>query len=149
LLRTYAAYPRTGLVALRGLSARQENRIAMVVAIGGASCTALSQALMSCIQKPTTALMRRGSTAKRPSPDSPPRSLAKTSGPWRKLAEMNGSRFDCFNERLWPHQDAEGDLHDRTCNKDTKEQSFNDGLVVAIMRITDLKAWMSEGRELP
>jgi hypothetical protein len=25
LLRTYAAYPRTGLVALRGLSARQEN----------------------------------------------------------------------------------------------------------------------------
>jgi hypothetical protein len=32
--------PRTGLVALRGLSARQENRIAMVVAIGGASCTA-------------------------------------------------------------------------------------------------------------
>jgi hypothetical protein len=58
--------------------------------------------------------MRRGSTAKPPSPDSPPRSLAKTSGPWRKLAEMNGSRFDCFNERVWPHQDAEGDLHDRT-----------------------------------
>jgi len=27
-----------------------------------------------------------------------------------------------------------------TCNKDTKEQSFNDGKVVAIMRITDLKA---------
>jgi hypothetical protein len=27
-----------------------------------------------------------------------------------------------------------------TCNKDTKEQSFNDGRVVAIMRITDLKA---------
>ena len=27
-----------------------------------------------------------------------------------------------------------------TCNKDTKEQSFNDGTVVAIMRITDLKA---------
>jgi hypothetical protein len=26
----------------------------------------------------------------------------------RKLAEMNGSRFDCFNERVWPHQDAEG-----------------------------------------
>jgi hypothetical protein len=74
----------------------------------------LSQPLMSCIQKPTTALMRRGSTAKPPSPDSPPRSLAKTSGPWRKLAEMNGSRFDRFNERVWPHQDAEGDLHDRT-----------------------------------
>lgn len=27
-----------------------------------------------------------------------------------------------------------------TCNKDTKEQAFNDGSVVAIMRITDLKA---------
>src|SRR5947199_6214483 len=27
-----------------------------------------------------------------------------------------------------------------TCNKDTKEQSFNDGNAVAIMRITDLKA---------
>jgi hypothetical protein len=27
-----------------------------------------------------------------------------------------------------------------TCNKDTKEQVFNDGSVVAIMRITDLKA---------
>jgi hypothetical protein len=27
-----------------------------------------------------------------------------------------------------------------TCNKDTKEQVFNDGNVVAIMRITDLMA---------
>jgi len=27
-----------------------------------------------------------------------------------------------------------------TCNKDTEEQSFNDGTVVAMMRITDLKA---------
>ena len=27
-----------------------------------------------------------------------------------------------------------------TCNKDTKEQAFNDGNVVAIMRITDLNA---------
>jgi hypothetical protein len=27
-----------------------------------------------------------------------------------------------------------------TCNKETKEQAFNDGRVVAIMRITDLKA---------
>ncbi|WP_377831315.1 hypothetical protein ACFKHW_39255 (plasmid) [Bradyrhizobium lupini] len=27
-----------------------------------------------------------------------------------------------------------------TCNKDTKEQAFNDGNVVAVMRITDLKA---------
>jgi len=27
-----------------------------------------------------------------------------------------------------------------TCNKDTKEQAFNDGNVVAIMRIADLKA---------
>jgi hypothetical protein len=27
-----------------------------------------------------------------------------------------------------------------TCNKDTKEQAFNDGNVVAIMRITDLMA---------
>ena len=27
-----------------------------------------------------------------------------------------------------------------TCNKDTKEQVFNDGRVAAIMRITDLKA---------
>src|SRR5439155_3993230 len=26
---------------------------------------------------------------------------------------MNGSRFDCFNEQVWPHQDAEGHLHDR------------------------------------
>src|SRR4029450_7644133 len=37
--------------------------------------------------------------------------LDPPSGPWRKLAEMNGS---CFNEQVWPHQDAEGDLHDRT-----------------------------------
>ena len=42
---------------LRGLSARQEN---LALATG---------LLMSCIQKPTTALMRRGSTAKPPSPD--------------------------------------------------------------------------------
>ena len=27
-----------------------------------------------------------------------------------------------------------------TCNKETKEQAYNDGNVVAIMRITDLKA---------
>jgi len=27
-----------------------------------------------------------------------------------------------------------------TCNKDTKEQAFNEGSVVAVMRITDLKA---------
>ena len=27
-----------------------------------------------------------------------------------------------------------------TCNKDTKEQAFNDGSVVAVMRITDLMA---------
>lgn len=27
-----------------------------------------------------------------------------------------------------------------TCNKDTKEQAYNDGTVVSIMRITDLKA---------
>jgi hypothetical protein len=27
-----------------------------------------------------------------------------------------------------------------TCNKDTKEQAYNDGTVVGIMRITDLKA---------
>jgi hypothetical protein len=26
-----------------------------------------------------------------------------------------------------------------TCNKDTKEQAYNDGTVVAVMRITDLK----------
>jgi hypothetical protein len=57
--------------------------------------------------------MRRGSTAKPPSPDSPPRSLARTSGPWRKLAEMNGFKTDCFNERVWPDQDAEG-IYDRT-----------------------------------
>jgi hypothetical protein len=61
----------------------------MVVAIGGASCTAPVASAYELIQKPTTALMRRGSTAKPPSPDSPPRSLAKTTGPWRKLAEMN------------------------------------------------------------
>jgi hypothetical protein len=28
----------------------------------------------------------------------------------------------------------------RTCNKDTKEQAFNDRNVVAVMRITDLMA---------
>jgi hypothetical protein len=65
------------------------------------------------IRKPTTALMRRGSTAKPPSPDPLAPISAKTSGPWRKLAEMTGSRFDCFNEQVWPHQDAEGHLHDR------------------------------------
>jgi len=27
-----------------------------------------------------------------------------------------------------------------TCNKDTKEQAYNDGNVVAVMRITDLMA---------
>ena len=27
-----------------------------------------------------------------------------------------------------------------TCNKNTKEQAFNDGSVVAVMRITDLMA---------
>ena len=32
------------------------------------------------------------------------------------------------------------DLFVWTCNKDTKEQAYNDGSVVAIMRITDLKA---------
>ena len=29
------------------------------------------------------------------------------------MAEMTGSRFDCVNEQVWPHQDAEGHLHDR------------------------------------
>src|SRR5205823_14636280 len=43
---------------LRGLSARQEN-LALVS----------DRLLMSCVQKPTTALTRRGSTAKPPTPD--------------------------------------------------------------------------------
>jgi hypothetical protein len=106
--------PRTGLVALRGLSARRENRIAMVVAIGGASCTAPVASAYELIQKPTTASMRRGSTAKPPSPDSPPRSLAKTTGPWRKLAEMNALDLIASMSGFGHTKTRKGDLHDRT-----------------------------------
>jgi hypothetical protein len=42
--------------------------------------------------------------------------------------EQEGKTFTAKKNFVW------------TCNKDTKEQAFNDGNVVAIMRITDLKA---------
>jgi hypothetical protein len=42
--------------------------------------------------------------------------------------DQDGKRFVAKKNFVW------------TCNKDTKEQAFNMGNVVAIMRITDLKA---------
>ena len=42
--------------------------------------------------------------------------------------EQDGKTFTAKKNFVW------------TCNKDTKEQAYNDGNVVAIMRITDLKA---------
>ena len=42
--------------------------------------------------------------------------------------EQDGKTFTAKKNFVW------------TCNKDTKEQAYNDGSVVAIMRITDLKA---------
>src|SRR5712692_8792756 len=42
--------------------------------------------------------------------------------------EQEGKTFTAKKNFVW------------TCNKATKEQAFNDGNVVAIMRITDLKA---------
>jgi len=42
--------------------------------------------------------------------------------------EQDGKTFTAKKNFAW------------TCNKDTKEQAFNDGNVVAVMRITDLKA---------
>jgi hypothetical protein len=42
--------------------------------------------------------------------------------------EQEGKTFTAKKDFVW------------TCNKDTKEQAFNDGRVVAVMRITDLKA---------
>jgi hypothetical protein len=42
--------------------------------------------------------------------------------------EQDGKTFTAKKDFVW------------TCNKDTKEQAFNDGRVVATMRITDLKA---------
>ena len=42
--------------------------------------------------------------------------------------EQDGKAFTAKKDFVW------------TCNKDTKEQAFNDGRVVATMRITDLKA---------
>jgi hypothetical protein len=42
--------------------------------------------------------------------------------------EQDGKSFTAKKNYVW------------TCNKDTREQVFNDGSVVAIMRITDLKA---------
>ena len=42
--------------------------------------------------------------------------------------EQDGKTFTAKKNFAW------------TCNKDTKEQAFNDGRVVAIMRIMDLKA---------
>ena len=41
--------------------------------------------------------------------------------------EQEGKTFAAKKNFVW------------TCNKDTKEQAFNDGTVVGIMRITDLK----------
>lgn len=41
--------------------------------------------------------------------------------------EQEGKTFTAKKNFVW------------TCNKDTKEQAFNDGNVVGIMRITDLK----------
>jgi hypothetical protein len=43
-------------------------------------------------------------------------------------ANVHRAMTRCYPEPVW------------TCNKDTKEQAHNDGNVVAIMRITDLKA---------
>ena len=42
--------------------------------------------------------------------------------------EQDGKTFTAKKDFVW------------SCNKDTKEQAFNDGRVAAIMRITDLKA---------
>ena len=42
--------------------------------------------------------------------------------------EQEGKTFAAKKNFVW------------TCNKETKEQAYNDGTVVAIMRITDLKA---------
>ena len=42
--------------------------------------------------------------------------------------EQEGKTFTAKKNLVW------------TCNKDTKEQAYNDGNAVAIMRITDLKA---------
>src|ERR1700682_6252006 len=42
--------------------------------------------------------------------------------------EQEGKTFTAKKNFVW------------TCNKDTKEQAYNDGYTVAIMRITDLKA---------
>jgi hypothetical protein len=42
--------------------------------------------------------------------------------------EQDGKTFTAKKNHVW------------TCNKDTKEQAFNDGTVVAVMRITDLMA---------
>src|SRR5215469_1587951 len=42
--------------------------------------------------------------------------------------EQDGKTFTAEKNFAW------------TCNKDTKEQAYNDGTVVAVMRITDLKA---------
>jgi hypothetical protein len=44
------------------------------------------------------------------------------------VLEQEGKTFTAKKNFVW------------TCNKDTKEQAFNKGNVVAIMRITDLKA---------
>jgi hypothetical protein len=42
--------------------------------------------------------------------------------------EQEGKTFTAKKNFVW------------TCNKDTKEQAYNDGNAVAIMRITELKA---------
>jgi len=42
--------------------------------------------------------------------------------------EQDGKSFTAKKNYVW------------TCNKDTKEHAFNEGNVVAVMRITDLKA---------
>jgi hypothetical protein len=44
--------------------------------------------------------------------------------------EQEGKTFTAKKNFVW------------TCNKDTKEQAYNDGNAVGIMRITDLMAWL-------
>jgi hypothetical protein len=50
------------------------------------------------------------------------------SSPVSLRVEQDGKTFTAKKDFVW------------TCNEDTKEQAFNDGRVVATMRITDLKA---------
>ena len=53
---------------------------------------------------------------------------AAATSPGELRVEQDGMTITAKKNYVW------------TCNKDTKEQVFNEGNVVAIMRITDLKA---------